>query len=148
MPVQSNADNNVPWIGPRARYNILCNTPTWVYQKMTTGKSFNGADPRTATVAAADFDPVVTAGKAMYDNLTEGGFFRLLGNYKRPMVVEALNNEAGATIEITNSAGTKLRDTPSATPFKVAPGEYIKANGGTAAKQVGLLVRIDGEKIW
>ena len=140
----------VPFIGPRGRYNILGVNPSWVIHQMDGGAALNGAAPRTATTAADDLDPKVSAGKAEFGDsttgLTEGGLFTLLGNYKQPMEVLAVDNAGSATITIVDETDTTLR-TPPSPPFKVSPGEYVKASGGANGSKIGLLVKIDGEKI-
>lgn len=146
MPVPSKADGNVPFIGPRARYQILGLNLTWIYHRMTGGASLNGAAPKTATLTPDQVDPVVSAGKAEFASLTEGGLFTLLGNYKRPVLVESVNNAAGATLTIVDKAGAQLRTAPTA-PFKLAPGEYFKATGGSAGSYIGILVRDEGTEL-
>lgn len=140
MPVPSKADGNVPFIGPRARYQILGLNLTWIYHRMAGGVMLNGAAPKTASLEPAAVDPTVSAGRAEYTDLTEGGLFTLLGNYRRAVLVEAVDNAAGATLTIVDSAGALLRNAPTA-PFKMAPGEYFKASGGAAGSYIGILVR-------
>lgn len=148
MPVSSQADNNVPFLAPgRARYNLLNVSPTWIYHKMTTGIALDGTAPRTASTNEADTDPTsVTAGEAKYLNLTKGGLFTLLANYKRELIVEAQDNGAGATFTLVKRDGSLSRAWPSAYPFRVAADEVIKATGGSTGGQVGVLVRIAGER--
>lgn len=147
MSIQSKADGNVPFIGPRARYKILSESLTWIYHRMAGGSALNGAAPRTASLTADETDPTVTAGKANYADLTEGGLFRLLGNYKKAIVVESVNNAAVATLTIVDKDGTLLRAFPGTTPFNMAPGEYIKATGGSAGSYIGVLVREQTEDL-
>lgn len=146
MPVPSKADGNVPFIGPRKRYSILGLNLTWIYHRMAVGVALNGAAPKTASLEPNAVDPVVSAGRANFAALTEGGLFTLLGNYRRPVLVESVDNAAGATLTIVDKAGTLLRSAPTA-PFKMAPGEYFKAAGGSTGSYIGILVRDEGTEL-
>lgn len=138
------ADNNVPFTGARKRYSVLGHSPTWVYQKMAAGVAMNGAAPRTASVTAENLDPTVTAGRAEYVNLTEGGYFAILGGSKQPIQVEAVDNQAGATITLVSKDGSTSRAMPTSQTFVVAAGEYLRATAGSQGGRVGFLVRLAG----
>jgi hypothetical protein len=114
---------------------------------MLAGLSLDGGAPRTATLDESLTDPVVTAGKAEYRNLTKGGLFTIQAKSKMTLVVDALDNAAGATLTILDSDHSHERAVPSV-PFKLASGEVFKAVGGTAGSYVGFLYRIDGQEIW
>jgi hypothetical protein len=64
------------------------------------------------------------------------------------LVVDALINQAGATLSIVGVAHGHTRDVPGTVPFKLTSGEVFKATGGTTGGYIGLLYRIDGEEIW
>lgn len=147
MPVQAKADGNVPFIGPRARYSVLGLHPTWHVMKMAGGNSLDGGRPRTAALTEDQLDPVVTSGRAVWGSLTKGGLFDMLGKGKKPCIVEAIDNAATATGSIVDSAGNALRAVPTTLPFKLAAGEFLKYTGGTAASYIGILVRLDAERL-
>lgn len=147
MPYPSKADNNVPFLAGRSRYNIVNTTPTWCYHKMS-GVALTGAAPRTAALTEAETDPVVTSGKAVFSNLTQGGLFTQQSKAKRPLVVEAIDNQAGATLTIMSSDNTTFRAAPTTVPFKMAAGEIFKAVGGTSGGSIGILYRIEGQEIF
>lgn len=143
MPLtNSKADNNVPHIGPRRRYSILCSTPTWVYHEMASGKTLNGEAPKTASVGVADLDPTIASGSARYTSLDAGGLFTILAHEKRGMVVESVDNPGTATLSIIQTANPSLSRSLPTAPFLVGPGECLKATGGSAASKIGFLVRI------
>lgn len=146
MPVSSTDGNNVPHIGPRSRYMILNNSPTWVYHEMASGQTMAGEAPRTASVAEADLDPVTSAGMAKFSDLSKGGLFTLLAHYKKAMVVEAVDNAGSATITIIKTSAPGSSRTAPTAPFRVGPGECLKVSGGGAAGKVGFLVRRDFEE--
>lgn len=148
MPINAKEDNNVPFTGSRPRYRILDTSPSWVYHKMAAGSSLSGAAPRTTSLAEADLDPAVSAGMAEFSGLSQGGLFTHLGRYMQPLLIEAVDNQAGATITIVSQDGTTLRALPTSLPFAVGPGELIKATGGSAGGRVGVLAKIAGEKIF
>lgn len=112
---------------------------------MDGSAAFTGVAPRTASNPPEKTDPTVSGGKSIFENLTEGGLFTLLANYKRPLVVEAVLNENGATATLESRGGALSRPFPTA-PFKVSPNEVIKFTGGSNGAIAGVLVRIDGEK--
>ena len=146
MPVEAKADDNVPFLAGRARYQVLGTNPTWVYHEMAAGQTMAGEAPRSATKTEAEIDPTVGGGKARWADLTKGGLFTLLAHYKRAMVVEAVDNPGSATLAIVDSTGANPR-TPPAAPFRVGPGECLKVTGGGAAGKIGFLVRLDVTKV-
>ena len=148
MPVQSKADNNVEFLPGRSRYSIVNTTATWCYHHMAPGATLNGAAPKTATKTPDQVDPTVKASMAEYKDLTEGGLFTIQAKARRPLVVDAVDNPAGATLTIVGVAHSHTRAAPSTVPFKVTSGECLKAVGGSAGSYVGILYRIDGEEIW
>jgi len=137
------ADGNVPFIGPRGRFRVLNLTSTWLVQEGT----LDGKRPRTASLTADELDPVVTAGRAEWKSLTEGGLFDLAGNHKEAVVLEAMQID-GVTVSIVALDGTTvLRPGPvndNSFPFKMAPGEMIRVSGGAFAR---FLARIDAQRI-
>ena len=148
MPLPSKADFNVPALPGRARYSIVNTSPTWCYDHMAAGIALAGDAPRSAAKNEAAIDPVVTSGKAEYRDLTKGGLFTIQAKAKKPLVVDALDNAAGAALTIVSSGDSHSRAAPTTVPFKVGPGEVLKAVGGTAGSYIGILYRIDGEVIW
>jgi hypothetical protein len=148
MPLTgTQADNNVPQLAGRARYNILGMNPTWVYHEMATGATAAGEAPRSAAKTEAEIDPTVKAGRARWTDLTKGGLFTMLAHAKQPIIVEAIDNAGSATLTIVDSQGNQLRTVPNTLPFKVAPGECLKASGGASGGKVGFLVRIDAQRV-
>jgi len=152
MPIQAKADGNVPFIGPRSRYNILGVQPTWVYLQMGTGAAMNGAKHRTALLDSNELEPVIGPARAQYgstlEGLTFGGFFSLLGNYGKAYVVEEVSFVGAVVFKIADSEGVDIRTvaTPSY-PMKLAAGEYIKLSGGTTGALHGIKVRLEGTQI-
>jgi len=147
MPVPSSHDN-VEFLPGRSRYSILTLEPTWVYHKMAAGASLNGAAPQKVGVDAASCDPTtVSAGMAIWDELTEGGLFTQLGNRKSSMVVEAVDNPGTSALTLVDRAGTLIRNLPTTLPAKISAGETIKATGGSAGTKIGILVRYDADKV-
>lgn len=138
------ADDNVPFTGGRPRYLLVDMASSWVYHKMAAGVSMSGAAPRTASVTEAMIEPTVSAGRADFDSLSQGGLFTHLGG--RTIEVEAIDNQAGATITIVSSDGSFSRPAPTSYPFEVGAGEYVKATGGSAGGRVGVLSKLSGER--
>lgn len=131
--------DRVPLIGPNVRYDLLHDSSTWIIQRFAAGAQATGVSPK---VGAVEVGPTtVKAGYASYDGLTQGGLFTLPGNYRKPTLVESLDNPAGATITILQTTSNHERPIPSTYPFKLAPGEFIKTTGGTAGSYVGILVK-------
>ena len=158
MPIQSKADGNVPFIGPRSRYNIIGTSARWVFHIMEDLVAPNGAAPTTAAVSNPDeVTPVVSPGKAEYgsssDKLLTGGLFTHLGKVGHPMLIEGAILPGDPAVSLVNSAGTLIRTlvvsgTPlSGFPIRLAPGEYIKIVGGTPGGDFGFFVRLDGVKM-
>lgn len=152
MPIQAKRDGNVPFIGPRARYNILNITPTWIHLKMATGVALDGNRPRTATLDADEIEPVISSGRAEFgsvaDGLTEGGFFRILGNYGRPYIIEDALLPGTTVFKIVDVDKTLIRTVSSPVfPMSLAAGEYVQITGGTTGGLFGLRVRLEGTRI-
>lgn len=149
MPVPSKADGNVPFLGGgRARYNVLSNRQAiWVYHEMAGGASLSGSYAKSATQTKDEIDPVIGPGRAAWTALTEGGLFSFVGNYRRPLICEAIDNAGTATLTLVKADGNPSRNFPSTFPCTIAPGEYIKATGGAAGGKVGFLLRIDEKTI-
>jgi len=143
MPVPSQADGNVKLIPGRPKYNIVTDrNAVWVYQRMGTGKTFGGTKPMLAATPVADVaDPSsVTAGRAEWTNLETGGLFTLVGLQKKALICDAIDNAAGATLTLVTASGALSRSMPGTLPFTIAPGEYIKASGGSSGGSVGFLL--------
>lgn len=138
------ADDNVPFTGSRPRYLLVDISPSWVYHKMAAGSSLTGAAPRTTALAEDLIEPAVSSGRADFDSLSQGGLFTHLGG--RPLQVEAVDNQAGATITLVSKDGSFSRALPSSFPFTLGAGEYLKATGGSAGGRVGVLSKLAGEK--
>lgn len=134
--------SRIPLIGPRGRVAVLNETPTWVYQTTVSGQTFTGDEPATATVPAEDLDPTISAGKADYSDLVEGGLFAILSRAGRPYWVRQIDNEGNAALTIVRPGTTETRPLPTA-PFLCGPGECIKALNGVAATPLGILVQLD-----
>ncbi len=149
MPIPSKADGNVPFLGSgRKRYNVLSpRQSTWVFHEMAGGSALNGSYAKTGSLTKDEIDPVVTPGRASWTALTEGGLFSFVGNYRRSLICEAVDNAGTATLTLVNAAGTLLRNMPTSFPFTIAAGEFIKATGGSAGAKVGFLLRIDEKTI-
>ncbi len=145
MPFKA-AGERVPLIGPRSRYDIIsARNSTWIYHRMKPGSTLNGAAPADPTHAAAEFDPAVSAGRAEFAGLSAGGLFTLLGNAKTGLIIDGVDNAAGATLSTVDKNGATVRVSldPSKLPLHVSPAEYLKATGGSAGSYVGFLVRVD-----
>lgn len=148
-------DGNVPFIGPRGRFQLTGLEPAWIIQTMATATVFDKKLARTVALTAPELEPVVTAGKAKFSDLSQGGIFDTIATAKRSHVVEDILNAGGATLDIVtledlkiaqDGAGIhlapKFRDVPGSFPFTLAPGETIRA-AGAAAGTVGLYIRED-----
>lgn len=145
MPVQSKSDGNVSFLPGRSRYNVVTDrSDTWVYHKMSAG-SLTGVKPTVVGTPVGDAsDPTLMGpGRAEWGDLTAGGLFTLVGNYNKPIVCSAVD-ASGVTLTLVTKAGTFIRNMPGTFPFVIAPGEYIKAVGGSS---VGLLLRIEENTI-
>ncbi len=150
MPVPSSADGNVKLTPGRPKYNVVTDrNSVWVYQRMGTGKTFGGTKPMLAATPAADVaDPAtVTAGRAEWLNLETGGLFTLVGAQKKTLICEAIDNQAGATLTLVKMDGNLSRNMPGTFPFTIAPGEVIKATGGSTGGSVGFLLTISEKAI-
>jgi hypothetical protein len=148
MPIPSKADGNVSFLGNgRARYNVLSNRQsTWIYHRMATA-ALTGERARSTTETETQIDPVIKAGRAEWVNLTKGGLYSFVGNYRRPLICEAIDNPGSATLTLIKADLSLSRNMPTSFPFVIAPGEYIKATGGSAPGVIGFLLRIDDKTI-
>lgn len=148
MPVPSKADGNVPFIGPRKRYNVLTTNTIWNIHEMAGGATLDGTPPMTLTTDVASTDPTLKAGIAVWTNLTHGGLFTHLAHHKQPMVIEAVLNPGGATLTLVHSDDASVfRAMPNTFPIKVSAHECVKATGGAAGSKIGILVRLDADKV-
>lgn len=150
MPVQAKADNNVPFIGPRARYTVLSTQPVWVYQRMNNASGFTGEAPETSGAGPNVLDPTVSAGLVQWTGLAKGGLFTAFYKTKKAFIIEATDVKAGVTLQIVRAGAlsTPTRTFPTSFPAKIAPGEIIKATGGDGTAFAGFLVRLVEEKVW
>lgn len=82
-------------------------------------------------------EPTVSAGLARYSGLTAGGLFAF---DKKSIIVEELSG----TFAIVDSSGSTIRSTPTSFPFKLYPGEWLKASSGSS---VACVVRLDAQRI-
>lgn len=148
MPVQAKADNNVPWIGPRARYPALPSTPTWIYHRMASA-ALGGETPVETGFTEATTDPTVSAGLIEFKNLTKGGLFTTLYHAKRPFIIEASDLSSGVALTIVRPGNltTPSRAFPSSYPVKIAAGEIVRASGNPMNGYAGILVRPYEEKL-
>jgi len=138
----------VPFIGPRSRYSLVGVSPSWLVQKMEASTQMDGGLPETASIEPADLDPQdITPGRALWKDLIKGGLFAI-GNLNKAIVVEEIDTkEATFTITVTDKAGVFIRNQPASFPFKLAPGESLKATttgATTNGAEMGICVRIDG----
>lgn len=132
----------LPLIGPRGRVKVLGETPTWVSQTMVNPETFTGNAPATATVAAEDLDPTITAGRAVYADLTEGGLFDILAKAGKAYVIEDISNAGNAALTIVRPGTSESRPFPAdQLPVRCGPGECPKALNGVTATPVAFLVR-------
>lgn len=150
MAVTAKADNNVTWIGSRARYNILTASPVWVYQRMNNASGFTDEAPATSGTAANDLDPSVSSGLVEWTNLAKGGIFTALYKAGKGFIIEAVDLKSGVTLSIVRAGAltTPTRTFPASFPAKIAPGEIIRATGGGGTGYAGILVRLVEEKVW
>lgn len=121
-------------------YSVVGTLPTTITHKASTG-TFAGELPQTATDDKPD--PVVKGGSAEWSNLIKGGLFNFVG---KAIVVEALSAVGcTATWSIVDSTGAVVRSTPSAVPFRLSPGEWLKAvtSGASGASSVAVVARQD-----
>lgn len=149
MAVTAKADNNVTWIGSRARYNILTASPVWVYQRMNNVSGFTGEAPETSGTGPNALDPSVSSGLVEWTNLAKGGVFTALFKAGKGFVIEATDLKSGVTLTIVRASDltTPTRPFPTSLPAKIAAGEIIKASGGGSTAYAGLLVRLLEEKV-
>jgi hypothetical protein len=142
MPIPSKADNNVPFLPGRSRYNYVTDrSDTWVYHRGT----INGTAAVKSSTPAGDYpDPdFVGPGRFEFTGLSGGGLFVGIGDLLKPLICSAVDL-TGATLTLVKKDGTPSRAFPTIFPCVIAPGEYIKATGGSV---VGLLLRIEDQTI-
>jgi hypothetical protein len=137
MREPSNA--RVPFTGTKGRIHLLSESAAWIYHNMASG-TLDGDEPSTATTTPSETVPTVKAGRADYNDLTHGGLFVHPWVYNKAVVVEAIDNPGSATLLVTNPAAGTNRAAPASVPFTIAPGECLKAVGGT---KVGFMMRED-----
>lgn len=140
------ADGNVAFRPNRAYYNVIGMNTTLLSQKMASGQSFSGVRPSTVGVSEDDLDPVVSAGRAKWEELQFGGLFDLLGNRKQPLVIESVTNLGAAVLTLVDKDSNLIRSFPTTFPAKVSPGEYIRAIGGATGSEVLIAARIDAAR--
>jgi len=147
MPFPAKQDGNVPFIGPRSRYQPLSLTPSWVYHR-GIATTMTGAAPARAAETPAETDPdIVQAGRMEFTVLTAAGLFTLQAKQKQSIEVLELDTDGNGAFTIVDIADgtTVLRATP-ATPFTLGPGEVLRCVGNTATK-AGALMQLKGEAI-
>lgn len=137
MREPSNA--RVPFTGAKGHVQLLSETAAWIYHNMAAG-TLDGTEPSTATTIPSETVPVVTSGRADYNSLTHGGLFVHPWIYKKSVIVEAIDNPGSATLLVVNPEAGTSRAAPGTVPFSIAPGECLKAVGGS---KVGFMVRED-----
>jgi len=151
------ADGNVPFIGPRGRFQLTGIEPAWIFQTMFAGVNFDKKLAITASETAPEVQPEVVGGKAEFKDLTEGGVFDTIATAKKAHIIEEILNGGSATLDIVRledlKATSPIEDTPTfrvvpgSFPFKMAPGETIRADAGANGGSVGLLIREDAGSI-
>jgi len=150
MPLHdSKADGNITFLPGRSRYSLVNITPTWCYHKMATGKTLNGKPPKHVGKTYEKTDPtIVAASVARYEDLEEGGLFSIQANSKCPLIVHAVENDAGASISLVLLADTNYTRAVPTTPFKLGSGEAFVATGGSAGSSIGIFYEIDSLQRW
>lgn len=149
MPVQANADNNVPWLGPRSRYTVIGTSPVWNYHRMGGAFALTGEPPEAVGLTANTTDPTSGGGLVQWSNLVKGGLFTALYKTKKSFVIEAVDLSAGVVLTIVRAGAlaTPTRTFPVTFPAKIAAGEIIRATAGANGGYAGILVRLPEEKI-
>ena len=131
----------VPLIGPRGRIKVIADQPVWVYQTMDATLTFTQVAPRTASTVASELDPTISAGRAEYTALTEGGLFDILSKAGKGYVISAVDNVGNAALTIKHVPTGTSRPWPTELPVYCGPGECPVANNGVAATPLGFLVQ-------
>lgn len=119
-------------------YNILGSTCVTIKHNLKTG-DFSGVLPAPAVAE-------ISAGLANWKNLDAGGLFFF--NKKAVIVEHLLSVGCTATWLIVDADGNTIRPTPSVFPFKLSPGENLKATstGGTTNAVVGMVAKLEEQK--
>ena len=130
---------SIPFIGPRSLYSVLGVQPSLLVHKMASG-NLDGTLPKTALLTATELDPVVTGGKALWEDLTGGGLFNFV---KKAVIVEALSSGTWEIIEETAPNTYAVTRTTPSTPFRLSPDEKLRISGVASATA---LVRLDVQK--
>lgn len=127
-------------------YSLIGLEPTLITHEGT----INGKKPRIETSGTPEeealdptpfAEPAVTAGRATFKDLVEGGLFAF---DKKAIVIESLLGTA--TIVTAESDGEDTsRATPTTFPFDLLPGEWLKFSSGS---EVGCICRLKGERIF
>lgn len=112
------------------KYSLIGINPTRIIHSGT----INGQLP---TASGSIAEPSVSAGLARYQNLASGGLFAF---DKKSIIVEELIG----TFTIVDSEGIMIRQAPTGMPFKLYPGEWLKASSGD---NVQCVVRLDAHRI-
>ena len=135
--------SNVPFIGPRSRYNLLSRKPSWVYQEMIPTACFTREAPETATTSPSETDPTMVTAGAIYKDLTVGGIFPRLYNGRKPFIIEEVYNPGNSEIWITHpevpdpnspSGIVQRQVTAADLPVRVAAGERVELNQGAVGQ--------------
>lgn len=92
--------------------------------------TIDGGLPQTSEGIFAD--PAVEAGKATFDTLIHGGWFKF---NKKSLTIEGFS---GGTPTIVDDSGASARTLPTAVPFNLYPGEGLKFATGS---EVMIIVR-------
>jgi hypothetical protein len=114
------------------KYSLVGINPT----RIVHSGAINGELP---TISGEPAEPTVSAGLAKYNSLTTGGLFAF---DKKAIIVEALIGTF--TIVDSDDGATVIRPTPTTFPFKLFPGEWLKASSGAS---VTCVVRLDAQRI-
>lgn len=117
-------------------YSLVGIDPTLITHKGT----INGKRPKLDEDDLVFAEPVVTAGRAKFEGLAEGGLFAF---DKKAVTIDSLLGTATIVSSADDSIVT--RATPTVFPFDLLPGEWLKFSAGS---EVGCIVRLKGERIY
>lgn len=138
------SDERVVLTPGHSRYQLVTDSPTWIYHSMDTGKTLDGLVPNQTGKTAVETEPTMTRARADFGPLEHGGLFVLPCKYSKGMEVLATFKTGTVTFTAynpTTNTSRPMGDLPTTgmPPFVLAAGEYVKALGtGTVA---GILVR-------
>lgn len=119
-------------------YSLVGLDPTMITHKGT----INGKLPKkTVSSKLVLVEPTVTAGKAVFENLEEGGLFAF---DKKTVVIESLIGTATIVTAASNGQDAG-RTIPTTFPFTLLPGEWLKFTSGS---EVGCICRLEGTRIY